>query len=237
MKKSITLILLIISIICLLGCSNKNINISIIPYTVTFNTNGGTKIESIKTTKIEESPVTKRTNYIFDGWYLDNQFINLVIFPLKVENDITLYAKWVKSFDQIRCKNSEIEFLDSDYSSSLSYNITPNQFNYDRLSELGYEYIQMVVEYNVYYKKDYNIPFDIGYAGLPKYELYITNSQLLGFSEENLKTTKESTYNKYTYTLKFSDLINLKYTLTFSTDNVQNVIYFESIIVSYYVIK
>jgi len=39
--------------------------------------------------------------------------------------------------------------------------------------------------------------------------------------------------------LKFAKCnnINLKYTLTFSTDNVQNVIYFESIIVSYYVIK
>ena len=35
----------------------------------------------------------------------------------------------------------------------------------------------------------------------------------------------------------FGDLINLKYTLTFSTDNIQNVIYFENIEVSYYVIK
>lgn len=233
MKKSIMIILLIISILCLTGCSNM----SIISHKVTFDTNGGTKVESIETTKIEKSPYTKKDNYLFDGWYLDNQFTNLVIFPYKVENDITLYAKWLKISDYAKCKGGQIKFMDSDYSSSLIYTITPDQFNYNRLSELGYNYMKIVIEYNVYYKKDYNIPFDIGYAGSPKYELYITNSQLLGFSEENLKTTKESEYNKYTYTLKFSDLINLKYTLTFSTDNIQNVIYFENIEVSYYVIK
>lgn len=231
--KKIIIIFIIICLIFLAGCSSINIS----PHKVIFNTNGGTNIESIETNKIESSPYTIKENFLFDGWYLDNQFKNLVVFPYIVKNDITLYAKWIKIADNKKSNGGKIKFLDTNYSGSLTFYITPDQFDYDRLTELGYKGLKITIEYDVYYKKDYDIPFDIGYAGSPKYEIYIVNNQLLGFEEKNLLTTKKSQKCKYTYTLLFSNLKNLTYTLSFSTDNVQNVIYFENISICYYVVK
>ena len=47
--------------------------------------------------------------------------------------------------------------------------------------------------------KDYNVLFDIGYAGSPKYEFSIYNTDLVGYFEENLSTTK--TAQKQTYSV------------------------------------
>ncbi len=71
-------------------------------YTVTFNTDGGSKVSSVKVNENEK--VTKPTNptkkgYKFLGWYLNNKSYN---FSTKVTSDITLKAKWekVKTDDQ-----------------------------------------------------------------------------------------------------------------------------------------
>lgn len=233
MNRCIKLLLLCILSLSLVSCAGYNFVSGIIPHTVNFETNFGTRIDSINTTIIEESPLTSREDYLFDGWYLDNHYDNLVLFPYEVKEDVTFYAKWLKIHDSVECKEGSIKFLDSDYNSSLSYSITPSGFDYNRLSELGASGIEISVEYNVYYEKDYNIPFDIGYAGSPKYEIYIFNSRLSGFAKENLKTNKKSTHNRYSYKISFSNLIAETFTLTFSTDNIQNVIYFTEIFVSY----
>ena len=47
------------------------------------------------------------------------------------------------------------------------YDITPTGFDYDKLEKSGYR-IKIKVTYDVYYKKDYDVPFDVGYASLPK---------------------------------------------------------------------
>lgn len=233
MKKVTIISLLYFCMICLVGCFTN----SIVQYKVVFETNGGTHIDSIKTSIIKEAPVTTKRNYIFDGWYLDNQFTKVVVYPYQVNNNVTLYAKWLKIYDTANYKSGKIKFLDSAYSSSLSYNITPNTFNYDRLAELGYNYIELSVKYRVSYKKDYDVPFDIGYVGSPKYEFYILNAQGRGYGEENLPILKNYEYNEYTYDISFANAKSSTYTLTFSTDNVQNVIYFDNIVVTYRALK
>ncbi len=65
-------------------------------YTVTFNTDGGTKLSSIKVK--ENDLITKpdtpvKEGYNFLGWYLNNKTYN---FSTKVTSDITLLAKWEK---------------------------------------------------------------------------------------------------------------------------------------------
>ena len=88
-------------------------------------------------------------------------------------------------------------------------------------------------ESNEYYKKDYDVPFDIGYAGSPKYEVSIYNSDLKGVLDEDMstsKTTKTRTIKIEDYT---TNLKNTKLRLTFSTDNIQNIIYFKNITVQY----
>ncbi|MBO8426156.1 MAG: leucine-rich repeat protein [Firmicutes bacterium] len=66
-------------------------------YQVSFIVNGGTLIEPIVTSKIEDEPKTSRKGYTFLGWYFDKSFSSKASFPLEITEDITLYAKWEKN--------------------------------------------------------------------------------------------------------------------------------------------
>ncbi len=68
-------------------------------YTITFNTNGGSSVSSIKTATLDESPETTRPGYIFLGWYLESSFNTKVNFPYQVTSNKTLYAKWECIYD------------------------------------------------------------------------------------------------------------------------------------------
>lgn len=68
-------------------------------YTVTFETNGGNKINSVKVNK--NSTLSKPTEpikdgYIFGGWYSDKECKTSYDFGANVTKPITLYAKWVE---------------------------------------------------------------------------------------------------------------------------------------------
>ena len=66
-------------------------------YQVSFVSNGGTPVEPIVTSKIEDEPETSREGYTFLGWYFDESFSSKATFPLEITEDITLYAKWEKN--------------------------------------------------------------------------------------------------------------------------------------------
>lgn len=63
-------------------------------YTVTFDAGSGTPVEPVKTSRIEEEPLTTRDGYTFAGWYTESTFDNKVTFPYEVTAAQTLYAKW-----------------------------------------------------------------------------------------------------------------------------------------------
>ena len=63
-------------------------------FKVSFDSNGGSKVEDVVTSIIESAPYTTRDGYTFLGWYLEESFINKVTFPFEVTKDQTLYAKW-----------------------------------------------------------------------------------------------------------------------------------------------
>lgn len=135
----------------------------------------------------------------------------------------------LKLYDTIYCKNCSLKFANG-YNSIATYYITPNGFDLDALQKSGY-YMEINVTYNVYYKKDWSL--GIGYFGSPKYEISILNSDLLGKSKTDLTTTTKSTTRYLLMTSAIADLLNTRLTLTFSTDNIQNIIYFSNIKVSY----
>ncbi len=62
--------------------------------TVTFDTCGGDKMDSITASIISSEPIPTRGGYTFLGWYLENTYISKVTFPYEVTQNITLYAKW-----------------------------------------------------------------------------------------------------------------------------------------------
>lgn len=70
-------------------------------FTVSFDTNGGSHIESVKvmhseTVEVKEDPV--KEGYIFTGWYTDRDCTeNFDIKTDTVTTSMTLYAGWEKS--------------------------------------------------------------------------------------------------------------------------------------------
>lgn len=68
-------------------------------YTVSFNSNGGTEVSSIKTGILQEIPFTEKENYEFAGWYANSSLSGEKIsVPYTVTQDITLYAKWLPTY-------------------------------------------------------------------------------------------------------------------------------------------
>lgn len=67
------------------------------PYTVTFETNGGSAIEAVTVIngkRLEKPEAPVRENYVFLGWYLDEAFSVEYDFSQSVTSDFTLYAQW-----------------------------------------------------------------------------------------------------------------------------------------------
>lgn len=66
-------------------------------FTVTFETNGGSEVNSVSSYIVKESPETTKANKSLSGWYLDSECKdeNKVTFPFYPTEDVTLFAKWV----------------------------------------------------------------------------------------------------------------------------------------------
>ncbi len=62
-------------------------------YTVTFNSDGGSKVDAVKvkTDETIKEPKTTKDGYIFDGWYLGETKFD---FKTTIISDITLKARW-----------------------------------------------------------------------------------------------------------------------------------------------
>jgi len=70
-------------------------NTSYQTYTVTFVTNADTQLDPIITSIIETMPTLENGSLTLEGWYFDATFTQPVNFPLFVDRDMTLYAKWI----------------------------------------------------------------------------------------------------------------------------------------------
>ena len=69
-----------------------------IAYTVSFNSNGGSKISSETVTNgkpLNSLTVPNKDGYVFEGWYVDEALTTPFNFGVTlITKDITLYAKW-----------------------------------------------------------------------------------------------------------------------------------------------
>lgn len=100
MKKTLFFILLLF-VVLLTGCNSK------VNYSISFNSNGGTEVSSIKAEKnsticMPEDPT--KDGYIFDGWYFDNDifenpFTSNSFLDTPLSSDVTVYAKWIGEAD------------------------------------------------------------------------------------------------------------------------------------------
>jgi len=66
-------------------------------YTITFNTNGGTAVETIQISPgdVVTLPATSKNNFTFKGWYYSQSQQEVKVHSLNnIDKDQTLYAKW-----------------------------------------------------------------------------------------------------------------------------------------------
>ncbi len=69
-------------------------------FELSFVTNGGTEIQSVKVAEGESYtlPAPQRNGYEFDGWYLTADFSGSAVEALTVSEDKVFYAKWAQLF-------------------------------------------------------------------------------------------------------------------------------------------
>lgn len=235
-RKLLIVVISLLLLFSLAGCSSNTegqsgISSPFIGYTVTYETNGAERIRSEKLIELSNPPSPYRFGYEFEGWYLDRQLSQSAVFPIKLKNDITLYAKWLKTGDVKKISDFSIK-LSAKTSSLESYDVTPRGFDVDRLNQLDRD-MTITVTYTVYYAKDYDVLWDIGYMGSPKYEIYLVGSSLSGNCDLSVNTSKSPEERTISMRIPANYLRDEKITLTFSTDNIQNIIYFEDIVVTY----
>ncbi len=101
------LIILIIIILLLRGCTRKE-------YTIKFDTDGGSIIDSIKVKendKIEKPSDPTKEGYDFAGWYYNDKKFD---FNTKVKKNMTLKAKWKSDGTGIVLKDTDLEITVED---------------------------------------------------------------------------------------------------------------------------
>lgn len=105
-------IFLVIIMMYITSCNNNNNSNNnddssqpIVQYTLSFETYGGTQVESLAvnagTTVELTSYVTEKANYTFEGWYSDQYFNNRVT-EVTVNKDVTIYAGYEENKYQIK---------------------------------------------------------------------------------------------------------------------------------------
>ena len=81
------------------------------------------------------------------------------------------------------------------------------------------------------YTKDWSL--GLGYLGSPKYEVTVVNSDGMGKIYNDLPTTTNSQTQSFSFSMSIADLKDTRLVLTFSTDNIQNLIHFKNIKINY----
>jgi uncharacterized repeat protein (TIGR02543 family) len=94
MKKT----LLLLMIIFLIGCTDKNKEIII-----TFESNGGTLISDMTLDGLLTAglPIPEKEGFIFNGWYFDQAFNDKIEDTFSFESSLTLYAKWTEEIQTV----------------------------------------------------------------------------------------------------------------------------------------
>ena len=242
--KKIALLLTVIMLLSCTGCyeggrktgidlnNDGNDDIAImkpepVVYTVSFQTNGGTYVAPKKIVNLESAPHTTQEGYEFRGWYRDSNCTVPVIYPLSIDQNMTLYAKWLRVGATVNCADISLSFL-----VTTTFSIDPSFLDLYTLAQEGYR-VNITVKYRVRYEKDYDVLWDIGYLGAPKYEAFIYNSKNKGVLKKNLTTTLSPVPRTISYEAYASELINEDISLGFFTDNVQNIVHVEGITIQY----
>ena len=119
--KKIALILLIAFVLSMTACAispGSGDGSDSKTYTVKFDSNGGSAVDGIEVSKLEEAPKTEKAGYIFCGWFTDKDLTLPVSYPFNLTKNTTLYAKWANTTDSRTCADASVQFA---YDDSYNY--------------------------------------------------------------------------------------------------------------------
>ena len=89
---SVLIVILALVLVSVIGCTPEEKT-----YAVTLNLGDETEVRNL--TDLEVAPVAPtKDGYEFDDWYTDAELQNKATFPMPLESDITLYAKYLQKF-------------------------------------------------------------------------------------------------------------------------------------------
>jgi uncharacterized repeat protein (TIGR02543 family) len=111
-----------------------------IPYTLVFNTNGGSSVDSITDFYDEVLDITlpEKVGYNFSGWFEDDQTFLVPFTSQTMTLDKTLYAKWTaKTFNVTYALDGSENNVDN----VLTYTIEDDLVNFLAPSKVGYTFL------------------------------------------------------------------------------------------------
>ena len=175
MKKLSMFLVIMLSLTMIFGLSacnnNENENSpESYPYTVTFNTNGGSTVSSKNMDVILYSPTTIKQDFVFQGWFFDENFTSPVRFPLSVDSNFTVYAKWKETLQSMKKRFADF-MKEKDY--VIEKELPKDELNFShsyKIQAIGGSFITYTWE-RVYIspidssystKITYNIDFEFG---------------------------------------------------------------------------
>lgn len=249
MKKFISFLFAILLMFSLVSCGEQNDFVDLTNsnkkakqttekednyYTINFETNSGTKINPIKIKENEylnNIPETTRKDCIIENWYTDANFQNPIELPIRINSNLTLYAKWLMIFE---IKSLKACIIDSwNNIDKATYIFKPELIQFDELLKKSYSTIEIKILFNVYYEQTFDAPLNIGYFGAPKFETYLkTTTGTLEFKEDIATTQSPKQYSLY-YTGKITSIKDKPLSIEFSSNNIQNILYFDNITVTF----
>ena len=188
-------------------------------FTVTFETCGGDKMDSITTSIISSEPIPTRYGYTFLGWYLENTYINKVTFPYEVTQNITLYAKWEKNTYHVHFELYGGEGVSDLNVSVINEEPIPTRKGYTFLGwyfesdfinkvTFPYEVTQNITLYAKWEKNTYNVHFELnGGKGVSDLKVSVIN-------EEPIPTREGYTFLGWYFENNFINKVTFPYEVT-----------------------
>lgn len=179
-----------------LSCKNPILIEATCLYVVSFITNGGTKIEPIRTNNLITSPETQKEDLILFGWYTTSNFEGEPIsFPYTIDKDTVLYAKWTQYYNVLFKTNG---------GTSIKSYATDKIIDSPTCTKNGY-YLEGWYETSNFSGNKITFPYNVT-KDIILYAKWIENPNTY-YKVEHYKQNANLNFNFDSYTLSYTEIL------------------------------
>lgn len=141
MRKKLFYLIILLGLFFITGCNNEDISnnnsnneIEVEDVTVSFETNGGSSIDSItikKDQRINGLVTPTKFGYEFNGWYIDKECTVLFDMSTKLRDNLKLYADWKAEKLKVNVITKfDNYYIDANYGDTLNILTNPKEHGY-----------------------------------------------------------------------------------------------------------